>query len=213
MTETADFPARDAAKVLAEATTYEDALRQRTEGITTAIWGLVSPGIFLSYALMGAAMGDDTSPWMFLFGFLWVPWVAAGVAVTSVMWRTARLAAPNLGREQPKAWVMAVSFLGAYAVFGGLAYVLVPHMNEPTYAFLATGAAWTFFGGINIFRCSARGRVVDTLVGAIIFLAGIAVAFTLPQEVVPGYVYATVTACLVTGLVPLGGGLWQATRG
>lgn len=207
------FSAEDAAQALVQAQGWEEALRQRTEGITVATWGLVSPGIFLSYALAGASFGDDVPAWgSVLFALLWAPWVAAGVAVTASLWRSACLAAPQLDREQPNGLVITLAWLGAYTIFGGAAWFLGPRMNEPTYALLAVGAAWTVFGALNLYRCSPVGRRVGTGVGLCVFVSGLVLAFTLPAEPIAGYVYATVFASLTSSVFPLAGGLWQASR-
>lgn len=49
-TVTETLTPQEAARVLADAHSYEHGLQQRTEGLTHMVWGIAGPGIFLTYA-------------------------------------------------------------------------------------------------------------------------------------------------------------------
>lgn len=202
-----------ATRELARAARYEDALRQRTEGLTWMIWGFVTPGIFLSYALAGATYQEDFPLWA---QFLFAPWVVAGVLATYVLWSSAQLVAPRLKEGEPKArwaslgWILAIVLVWIVAWYG------VPRINEPTLFLLWLGTVWTVFGAINIYRCSVRGRYVSIFVGLGTLVSALLLAFLLPQNPEPaymGYVWATAVAVVAGGLFPLLGGAYQALRG
>lgn len=215
MTETreADFTAKAAAEVLAGAATYEDALRRRTEGLTNMVWGITSAGIFTSYALLavtGVLAGADAPE--AVYAMLWAPWVLCGVLTTKALWRSASLAAPKLDVAQPPGYKLLLAWVGAYVVLGGGAFLLVPRMNEPTYALLAMGLGWTVFGALNLFRCSRAGRNVSVATGAVILAAAVALAAALPTDRDLGYAMATWVSIAVSGAVPVAGGLWHQSR-
>ena len=80
---------RGALETLTRLEGLEIGLYRRLEGITWMLWGLVTAGIYFTFAAV--AQGFDPSPaWL---SFLWVPWVAAGIIATIRIWRTAHLAA------------------------------------------------------------------------------------------------------------------------
>lgn len=213
MTETQrgdDLPLRDAVNAIATAARFEEPLRQRTEGLTWMIMAFIGPGIFLSYAFMGVAVPDAPA---LVEAFLWLPWVATGVATTIVLWNSAALTSPGLARHTPSGWAVTLGWLAALAVAWAGVLWLLPDLNEPTFFLLWIGTAWAVFGAVNLYKNSARGRRFSVAIGVTIFLVGVALALTVPGESNADYLAATTVASVASGLVPLVAGFWQATRG
>lgn len=215
MTETATgegFTPQAALRTIEEASRYEEALRQRTEGLTNVIWGFVIPCIFLSYAMAGATFGDGA--WPFWAQQLWLPWVAAGVVASVALWQTAALSAPRLSTEG--SWKGGLAVVAFYLVGWYVAYAVAPDFDPSVVFTLLAGTAWTLFGVLNVWRCSRVGRLFDLGIGVAIFASGLAAAFLLPESTEPAYmryVYGTVAGVAATSAFPIVGGLLQTFRG
>src|SRR5688572_29210732 len=82
-----------AAEALADIGAYEDSLSSRVGALTGMVWGIVSAAIFVTYGV-----ASDVRP-TWLLSFLWLPWTAAGVAVTVAAWK---LHAVSLGRPHDR---------------------------------------------------------------------------------------------------------------
>ena len=207
MSETG-FSVRQAADVLTEATRYEEALRQRTEGLTWMIWGIVTPSIWLTYGLVGASL--DTMPaWTAL---LWMPWVYVGVVTTVVLWRSAALAAPRIVDGGQKGWVVGLAWFAVTSLMWWLLERGVPSLNAAVIPLFVISAAWTLFGVIDLNRTSATGRRVSIAIGAATLVAAGVVAFLAPGTSDAAYMTATVGSVIATSVFPLVGGFWQAMR-
>ncbi len=198
MTET--LTPHDAARVLAQASRYEEALFHRTEGLTVMIWGLVSPAIFLAYAYAERASGFPD--WG--YALLWFPWVAAGGLVTFALWRSAGLAMPNMHDPITPAGY-ALRFLSFVLILVVIFIFWQPHhYGAPL---LIIGGGYVALATINPYLSSRQGRVMMGTVG-LVLLAAAAVMLAIPHS------DAGFTATLlIAGLVPLGGGLVQTLRG
>lgn len=208
MSETAEFTPHAAAQALAEATRYEDALRQRTEGLTWMIWGIATPAIWLSYGFAGATLPADWPLWAEM---LWVPWVFAGVLTTVALWRSAALAAPRIAANGRKGWVVGLAWVVVTAVMWGAIVGLGPVVNESLIPLFVLGSAWTLFGAVNLNRCSSRGKRVSLAIG----VATLAAAFALlpfAGTTHEDYVAATIGSVVASAVFPLAGGLWQTLR-
>ncbi len=77
-----EFTATDAARTLSELEDAEELLSQRTGGITTMVWGIISAAIFLAYGVVETILEVQ-----WVFAVVWVPFVVAGAIVTKHMWR------------------------------------------------------------------------------------------------------------------------------
>ncbi|MGQ0536925.1 MAG: hypothetical protein ACT4PT_12745 [Methanobacteriota archaeon] len=204
--------AETAMRTIAEASRYEGALRQRTEGLTTILWAIVSPAIFLSYALAGSAFGDGDWPlWAY---FLWAPWVAMGAVATVALWKTAALSAPVIEKDGPRAATLAIGW-GAFvvAIFGTLG--TIDDANPPLVVLVLLGAAWTLFGLLNVHRCSARGRRIEIGIGVATLAAALGALFFVPTRTDPAYleyVWGTAIAVVAAGGFPFAGGVYQVLR-
>lgn len=186
----------DAARVLAEASGYEDALVQRTEGLTVMVWGLVTPGIWLAYA------GFGTRP---IAPFLWVPWVAAGAVTTFFLWRSAALSQPGaLGRQPGLAFF--ARWLGFVIVLAASMYIVRP--NSAAGPLVIVGLSWLAMAAFNLWGMSPRGRGVWLVCGSALVLSGGALLLLRAGEDV-----GLTVSVLVSGIVPLAAGAYQTTRG
>lgn len=198
MSETVLTP-HEAARAVAEASRYEDALRQHTEGITWIIWGIATPGIFMTYAFAGVLGGSGW--WMAL---LWIPWVAMGIGGTVTLWRTAALAAPALQTQKDGAFWLR--FLIFSAAISALFAVLRP--NGPELPLVIVGAMWMGMGIVNVWSSTRRARFAAIFAGAPLFASGVGLSLlSAPIEV------AGTVAFVVSGLSPFLVGLWHALRG
>lgn len=189
----------EAARMLTQASRYEDALLRRTEGITWMIWGLATPGIFVTYAFASVLAGAGW--WMAL---LWIPWVAAGVLATAALWRSAALSSPRLRAAQaPGAWVRGALWVAAVSA---LFHVLRP--DGPEIPLLLVGAMWAGMGILDVWRSSATARIGALVAGLPLVVAGAALAaFDAPIEV------SGTLGMVLPGVLPFAVGLWLALRG
>lgn len=195
MTET--MTPQAAARVLTDAAGYEASLQQRTEGITAMIWSAVGPGIYLTYAYAG--IRPSFPDWG--YALLWIPWILAGTLITFTLWRSAALAMPHV-REPRSAWgylwrLLAIT-LAMSVVF---AFWDPDHYGAPL---LVIGVMYLVMAIWNPYRMSRRGRGVASVAG-ISFLLIAALAMMLPET---GVGFTLVV--LLSGLIPLLSGFWQA---
>lgn len=191
---------QDAARAVAVAARYEDALVQRTEGLTGMAWAPVGPGIYLTYAYAETLAGFP--PWG--FSLLWIPWVLAGGLTTFALWRSAALSAPRM--RDP---LTPLGYLWRFLAFiGGISAVFAvwnpQHYGAPL---VVIGVMYLLYAILDPYRSSGRGRRVMGVCGAILVAAS-AAAFALPHSPV-GFAGAV----LASGLAPLAAGLWQTLRG
>lgn len=193
------FTPQEAARALAEASRFEDALAERTGGITWMVWGIVTPGIFLTYSFFGAL---DAGGWW--LGLVWMPWVAAGILTTVMLWRSAALAAPALDTQPSGSFWLR--FLGFTALITLVMYLVRP--DGPEAPLIVVGALWAGMGILNLWGASARGRRVSVAAGLPLVVAGILLAaLDVPVEV------GGMVAVAVSGLAPIAAGLYQTLRG
>jgi hypothetical protein len=190
----------EAARVLAEASTYESSLRERTQGISWMIWGLVSAGIWMTYGY--AALAAPDLGWG--YSLLWMPWIVAGGAATGALWRSAALSRPALRRTPT--WKMWAQYAVGVVFFTALFLVVPP--SGPEFPLVAIGAFWAFLGLANPFRMSRLGVRISVLVGTSCALVG-GLLLLSPLGIGAREAIATVVA----GGVPLASGLYETTRG
>lgn len=203
----------------------EASLRSRTEGLTWIIWGLVSAATFLTFEAVtslyygdtpftqGASLEEQHAPWW--AGGLWMPWLVLGILTTYALWRSAALSSPDVADHHPRHFLVFIGWIAAVAAGWLVAVLALPNANVATFPVMGIGTAWILLGALNLYRGTRLGRVVATLVGATIFVAGLTMAATMsPHASVDrsGAIVGHVGA-LVTGLIPFLGGLWQTLRG
>jgi len=186
----------EAARVLADASRYEDALVQRTEGLTVMVWGFVTPAIFLTYAAFSA------SP---LAPVLWVPWVGAGAVTTYLVWRSAALSTPAPSWERP-GWSLFARWLGFVALMTAAFFVFRPQTAAGP--LVIVGLMWSAMAGLDLWRTSPRGRVAWAACGGALLVAGAALLALRASDA-----SALGVAVLVTALAPLVAGGHQTLRG
>lgn len=217
----ADSPAlslQAALQTVNHALRFEDSLRSRTEGLTWIVWGLVSAATFLSFEAVGhlydrgGAFAEQPPPWW--ASGLWVPWLLVGIATTYALWRSAALSSPDVARGRPRHGVILVIWVG-FVTLGWLVAVWVfPHAAVSAYPIMGLGTAWVVLGVGNPYRGTWRGRRVAIGQGVLIFVVGMLVAATFsPHPYDPSGALVGHVGALITGLVPILGGLWQTTRG
>jgi hypothetical protein len=192
------FSSHEAARVLAKAQTYEEGLRQRTEGITQMVWGTVTSAMFVSYGFAAVLEASEL-----VFSLLWMPWIALGSIITYALWRSAALVnqtAPFARLSRPLLR-MVLLIAAISAIFA------VKQPEGPTLALGMTGFVWAAMAAVNVFRGSQRGRFLWALCGLAMLAAAAALAFwDAPVET------AGSVSILVPAVVPLATGLWQTLQ-
>jgi hypothetical protein len=187
---------RAAADALAAASRYESPLRQRTEGIVLMVWGLATSGLFVTYAFADVLGAGGPG-----FATLWIPWVGAGTLASFTIWRAAALTRPEPALPAPSRPLLRVLLVSA--AMGAAFAVLKP--DGPLVPLAITGAAWVLLGGLNVFRCSGRGRLLWASAGLALLAASAALAaFDAPIAV------AGTVAIALPGFAAGGLGAWQS---
>src|SRR5439155_26060426 len=116
----------EAASAIGEVGSWSDQLRQRTTGLTWMFWGIVTPAIFVTYALAASTLAPTDAPW---WGLLWLPWAALGLLFTALLWRSSRVAMSRPALSAREFVVPAALFL--LATVGSV--VLVVSAKLPLY--------------------------------------------------------------------------------
>lgn len=197
MTET--LTATDAARAIVEATRYEDALRHRTEGLTQMVWGIVTSAIFTCY---GFASFLDPPTWV--YATLWLPWIAAGLATTFALWRSAALSLATPGVAFGRGYLLRAV---ATSFACGLVF-MVARPDGPLLPLAIVGALWVLVPATRLYGGTSLGRALWLTSGATVLAAAGAMA------IVEAPIEVTGTASMVLpGLLPLSFGLYQTLRG
>ncbi len=164
--------AMDAAEALRSLEGFEQGLDRRTGGMTNMVWGLASAGIFLTYGSADTWIQDIGQYW--LFGFLWIPWVAAGMALTAALWGSK---AVTMGREPGtrSEWLASLGFTGAFllilaAVAGIGSRVLGLDWDTNTTLVLVNGLFIGLIGSVH--RRHDRACATYTLAAAVAVVLG-----------------------------------------
>ena len=200
--------AREAAAVIDRASSYAEPLRRRAEGLTWAIWGLVTAAIFLLYGWSMAVMGphdDSMHLWMPL---LWIPFVGAGYGAMHALWRTVGHAAPSLRTSTGHTVLLTVGWVVATIAVTALAFWALRPADESSAPTFALGVAWVAFSAFNLHGLTPVGRRTALVFGAVISLAG-ATAMLLRLEPIS----ARAVAVAAAGGLPVAAGIWQALKG
>lgn len=190
----------EAARVLADAHSYEHGLQQRTEGLTQMVWGIAGPGMFLTYAFATRVDGFPTWGW----SVLWLPWVFAATLTTFALWRSAALSAPAVQEDVGTAGYVARA-VGVTLLLAGIFTFWDPHHHAAP--LLVIGGMYLAFGAFDPWKASATGRRVSAVLGAVL-LAGALILLRLPADGT-----SLLASLLLVGGVPLAGRLWQTLRG
>lgn len=121
----------DALAALRELPRYEERLAARTGGLTFMMWGLAVAGIFLTYSAAGDWLVRNRAEWA--FALLWVPWVAAGSALTALLW-TSHAVTLRQPPEAAPGLRLSLAVTALFVVLAGAVFVAVDRF---------AGAAWT----------------------------------------------------------------------
>lgn len=192
---------------------FEVGLYQRTEGIMWMLWGLVTAGIYFTYATMGQAL-ENFPEWA---PFLWMPWVAAGVTATYSLWRSAHLTVPSEKSKKEglrDMWIsgglfMAVMFLGGmiFGIYGDRFTLL-----EPAYFQILMGVA--SFAMAFLARNSEAGRRMLVAVGILSVATALAAGVVVPYASVgQAYMVQTLVGVAAVGGGWFAGGLYLTVKG
>ncbi len=115
---TQGFTASDAARTLDELKGYEETLSARTAGLTILVWAFVVAGIPLSYQGLWWWLSQQGTWGGVASALLWVPWVVAGIVVTTMLWRTHSIRMQK--KEENKwGWLINVGFTALFFVLAG----------------------------------------------------------------------------------------------
>ncbi|HUR68694.1 MAG TPA: hypothetical protein VM370_05560 [Candidatus Thermoplasmatota archaeon] len=191
---------QQAARVLADASKYEGAIERRTEGVTMALWGIVSSAMFVSYGF-----ADVLGAPSWVFAMLWAPWVALGILTTVALWRSVHLARdrPIVDEDARVYWTRSVAI-----AFGIMIVMWFVHPTGPMYPLGITGVSYLILGTLNLFRSGPEHRRMYLYAGAILLALALGFGLTGAPIQVTGMVGIVSPAIVLCGL-----GLWTAFRG
>lgn len=189
---------QQAARVLADASRYEDGLRHRTEGLTFMAWGLVASGTFVAYALASIL---DAPAWV--FATLWAPWIAVGIAFTFALHRSVALT-----RERPEEAPSGSDWAKTLVVTAvvGIAYAIA-RPDGPLVPLGILGLSYVAMFGLNVFGSTRTGRLVGFGTGAVLAGAAATLAIAGAPIEVSGTLSMVLPGALLCSL-----GLWQTLR-
>lgn len=201
-----------------------DALERRTRGVTWMVWGLVLPGISITYSYTGLAMfqgGEFSAAW---FLVLWIPWAALGVLGSASLWRSAGL----VSRRSAAVWNGLKAFL--LFLLAVVALYLAYHFLEiyrffslvgPSAMLMLVGAG-TLVLGFNRWACPDRVERLLWIAGGAMLLVvtflGTIIVGPVPHDADPSafgpalQAFAVITPVAIA-LVYFGNGLYLSTRG
>ncbi|MBI2077119.1 MAG: hypothetical protein HYT80_01930 [Euryarchaeota archaeon] len=210
-----EFSVREALASINTLEGIEPLLRARTEGLTTMLWGLITAAIFFSYQVVHAGAGHEGNMWL---GFLWLPWVAAGISGTVVLWRSALVSAGQgagwrrgLRGGLPFIAIFLVVLAGAllaYFVIGDLG-----RLHEPGYMTLVLGVAAFGLAAAPIPRSTRITRIVHVVAGLLAVFAALMVAYVVrPAAEDTAFLAQTLVGAFSVGGAWFVGGLIQAAK-
>ena len=208
---------RGALQTITKLEGLEVGLFQRTEGITNIVWGLAVAGMFFAYLAVGA-MYPSTGPY---WGpVLWIPWIAAGVLSTIVVWRSAHLTArvPENKKENAKEGLvytgvfMGVMFLG-FMVFGIFLADENLRLREPGYMMGLMSLAMILVASLTRHRATPSARRSHVVVGILGLVATVILALRSPADIPTGYFLQTLAGSILLGGGWLVSGLYLTFKG
>lgn len=163
MADSAPLSPQQAAQALAALADFEDTLSTRVGALTGMVWGVVSAAIFVTYGFAP----DLSSSWL---PFLWVPWTAAGIILTTCAWRLHALTLRTDGpRHRSWPWSLGFAALFVVALLG--LHALDLQSGAFSYMLVVNGiAAFGIVAGVS----RRRGRLAATpmLAAGVLLIAG-----------------------------------------
>lgn len=191
----------------------DDAIRQRTSGITWMVWGIAIAGIFVSYSYVGV-LADAYDPQAAnLNPFLWVPWVLLAVIVSRQLWHSAGLVL----EVEPSGLDVEGLLTGAIFLaltYGGILVVqeLGVPLLEPAIVLLAVGVATGLLGILGLTTTSSFERWAAVVAGAFLVAVALGTTALVPGEGV-GYAWFSLVAPVAVAVAYFGVGGLVAARG
>ncbi len=200
-----DLTAEEAASTIAQARSYEEPLRRRTEGVTWMIWGLVPAGAQLTIDALPRYTGTYQG-WMDTIPIL--AWVAVAVLLTYAVWRIAAFQRSVLDPRVRRTVAAALFWLPLVAAVVGASWWIAGTLavgHDPV--LFGVGVAWLVLGATDAFGTTGTGRRVLLAMGALVLL--LTGVFLLAGGPGP----SSLRLILVGGSVPFLAGLYQTLRG
>lgn len=102
----ADLTPEQAAAMVASVAAYEEAMTERTFGLSLMVWGVLVVGVFYMVYAVAAGGPSGLPPWLGLLACL-VP-VGAGILLTNALWRSRALGV-GAGFRPWRIWVQALA--------------------------------------------------------------------------------------------------------
>lgn len=190
---------QEAALVLTRASSWDDRIVHRTEGMTWMIWGLVTAAIWVTLSVASRLPMN-----LVTMTLAWAPWVLAGFSMTYALWRSAALSRPDVVR--PAAWwTYPAKVVGILAGLFLLHYVVQP--TTPAYPLALMGGLWIALAVLSR-RWSRLGKATSLAIGLLVVIGGVLMPLLLR-----GMESMMLGAAAIAGVVPLLGGFWQTLRG
>jgi hypothetical protein len=196
----------EAAAAIRDTRGLDAMLRRRTSGLMWMLWGLITPGIFMTFGFASASV-DGFAWWIPL---LWVPWAVLGIGMTAMLWRSVRLVLP-MARQRPRREVVSHVLLFLVVVVGSAwtTVLLDLPVHPPAVALGGLGVVSMLFGIFGILTEDAIERRVRFLTGL-----GLVIVAGLIMWLVPGLTAIVFITGAVAALAAFyGSGLWMVLRG
>ncbi len=198
----------EAAQVLHDTSAYSEELTTRAHGLTNMVWGLAIGGLFMAYAAAGPVL-DDTAPWA--YSILWVPFIAAGGALTTAIWTT-HAVSTRTEPETARGLLMMAGFTVLFlALMGAIVWILTQAMavawSFNTAMILVTGVFGLILVAVG--KWQGHGPSVPMLIANFgIIAAAVIIGLNDPGENMAGFL-----GSFIAGGAWFTGGLVTAMRG
>ncbi len=199
--------AAEAAEVLDRVGGYEEQMTQRALGMTHMVWGLVSASIFLAYGTVADLIEPrGLEP---LYSIVWIPFVAAGMAITASLWSAHSLSLHQ--RSDPKDLLRSLMSVVLFLAIAATMYFVLQ----------AAGADWTasslmaLVNGVFALVMATRKRWLPAGAPRDLIVAGVAMAIGGTMLGLSGWDHSATTAAAagLCGLAWFGAGIAAYRRG
>lgn len=202
----------EAIETIERAQSFDRPIRQRTEGVTWMIWGLVTAGLTLSFRVLGDYFQAASPPgWAYVA--MLAGWGLVGVSMTFATWE---IAAVSLPPSSDRSWRSALGgalWLPLVYLGIGVAFLAGDLITISAAIPIGIGISWLTLGAINPFRATSTGRGVLLAIGAVILLGSLIFALAAGDLPHDGWPAMRALAVLLGGGAPFLGGFWQTMRG
>lgn len=120
---------------------YEERLTLKAAGLTTMIWGIAVPGIFMTYIGVGGWLEAHGLEWV--YSLLWVPWIVTATVATGGIWNAHAISVRQSPNDKDHSWLLTGLFV---LIFFAIALVVLG-LERAFQLELDSSTVATFAGG------------------------------------------------------------------